>query len=163
MRFREFLDFLNETISLKRKLYRGTVEGADLQSTGRDYGDWGLGVYLATSPTVAISYAYAAAKKTGKKPIILVIEHTLKNPANFDDEEFKKSFFDSIGVPAEKAITPGMAQSRPQQDSQKITQELMKLGYDSAVARHGSEVVAFDPSQLKIIEQRTPEEAGYLT
>jgi hypothetical protein len=149
-------------VALKRTLYRGTVAGQDLNHVGRDSGDWGLGVYLTPNAKLAERYALNTAKRTKREPIILVINHSLQNPANFDDKTFATEFFARIGVPMQKDLIPGIPQTRPYEDSKLIRDELLKMGYDSAVARNGYEVVAFDETKLQIVDTRSVDDADFL-
>lgn len=154
--FTENVKWLIEN-TVKKTLYRGTTNNS-LSHNKRDNGDYGLGVYL----TQTAFYAEDAQKATGKEPIILVIEHTFTSTANFDDHAFSFQLFSSLGIPENKVILPGQPQTRPYNDSLQITKELIRLGYDSAIARNGYEVIAYDESKLRIVDRRSVEDAFLL-
>ncbi len=157
-----FKNWLVESVVLKRTLYRGTVQGNNLQPNKLDNGDFGLGIYMTTSSVMASSFAQQAAKANRGTPVILVIEHSLKNTANFDDPTFSSQFFEQLGIPENKSIIAGQPQTRPYHDSSRITEELLRLGYDSATARRGMEVVAYDESKLRVVDQKSIEDAYLL-
>lgn len=143
-------------------LYHGTNKSFtsfDISFAGaRDWGDFGIGFYLSTSPGLAISYAHDAVKNNGGgEPIIYVIRTNLKNMATFDElMEVVRSF----GFPKDKELTPGEKQTRPEVDSKSITARMVELGFDGA--RVGVQVVVYDGSLLNIVRTVSPERAGYL-
>ena len=143
--------------SINRKLYHGTTgnfDNFDINLAGsRDYGDFGLGVYMTPSSTLAISYANSAARTNGQEPMVFVIQHSLQNPANFDDSEFKSKVFESLGIPMDKEINSGQKQTRPKEDAIAISKFVTSLGHDCATARGGKEFIAYDTSKLQIVEK----------
>ncbi len=142
-------------------LYHGTnktFESFDISFAGaRDWGDFGIGFYFSTSPELAISYSYDAAKKSGGEPVIHVIKTNLKNVATFEE---LMEVIRSVGAPEEKDLTPGMAQTRSEAQSRGITERMLELGFDGAMV--GQQMVVYDRASLNIIRSVSPDEARYL-
>lgn len=159
--------WLTENVLGRRRLYHGTsgdFDQFDLTYAGtRDYGDFGIGIYLTPSSTLASMYANNAYKENGQEPFVYVVEHNLQNPANFDDPAFVKQVADALDIPFPKKLLPGSGkQSRPKEESLAITKYVTDLGYDSAVGRDGKEIVAYDPSKLRIVEKVPAGEASWM-
>jgi hypothetical protein len=114
----------------------------------RDWGDFGVGIYLTESKYLAMQYANDAARVTGE-PIVLSVRLLISNVANFDDE-FASQLSQSINIPFPKIIVAGERQTRPRDEAQKITNYMISNNYDAATARHGKEIVVYDPSKLRI-------------
>jgi len=163
MQFRQWL--CENEFTGRRIIYHGTAgdfESFDLDFAGeRDYGDYGIGIYLSPSATLARMYAYDTAKRRSQPPLVLKVEHHLQKTADFDDPEFQTQVAAATGVPFPKKLTGGGKQTRPRAESEAITSHLTNQGYDSAMAYNGKEIVAYDPSKLRIIEKADPEEAAY--
>jgi hypothetical protein len=163
MQFQQWL-CENELIG-RSTLYHGTAgdfDSFDLSFAGeRDYGDYGIGVYLSPSATLARMYAYNASKRRSQPPLILKVEHHLQRTANFDDPEFQKQVAAETGAPFPKKLSAGGKQTRPKEESEAITRYLVSQGYDSATAYGGKEIVAYDPSKLQIVDKADPERASY--
>lgn len=145
-------------------LYHGTnskFDSFDLSFAGsRDWGDYGVGVYLGTTPRLAISYAHEAVKNNGGVPVVCVVQANLTNIANFDE---LMEGIRSVGVPQQKDTSQfrddGM-QSRPEADSRGITEFMTSRGFDAA--RVNTEVCVYDPSKLSIVRVVSIEEAQWL-
>jgi|6_EtaG_2_1085325.scaffolds.fasta_scaffold06269_8 GNAT superfamily N-acetyltransferase len=137
------------------RLLHGTsseFEQFDLSFAGeRDWGDFGLGVYLTRSDGVARSYADDAVKAKGGVPVIYEVEADVYNVANMDDPEIWSIISEKTGIIQEKVLIPGEKQSRPEQDSKVISEVLVSMGYDAAKGRNGYEWVVFDPSKIRIV------------
>lgn len=144
-------------------LYHGTnktFDSFDLDFVGtRDWGDFGVGVYLSTRSTLAITYANEAVKHGGGEPVIYVIRANLSNVASFDE---LMEGIRSVQVPEKKDTTrmPSGLQTRPEADSRAITQYMMSRGFDSAQV--GQEMVVYDPSLLSITRVIPAEQAKWL-
>lgn len=144
-------------------LYHGTnknFESFDLTFAGvRDWGDFGVGVYLSTRSTLAISYAYDAAKKNGGEPVVCVVKANLSNMGSF--EELMEAIR-SIKVPLDEDFPqhPVGGQPRSIADSQEITEFMTSRGFDSAMV--GQQVVVYDPSLLSITKVVSADEARWL-
>lgn len=146
-------------------LYHGTnktFDSFDISFAGaRDWGDYGVGVYLGTTPGLAISYAHEAVKNNGGGvPVVYVVRANLTNVANFDE---LMEGIRSVGVPEQKDPSQfrddGM-QSRPEDDSRGITEFMISRGFDAA--KVGTEVCVYDPSLLSITRVVSVEEAWRL-
>ena len=121
----------------------------DLSFAGaRDWGDWGIGIYCSTSPTLAEIYAEEAVQKGGGKPYLYKVRANLRNIAT---EEVLYETIESVGLPINKVVIPGEPQTRPEMDSRQITEKMLELGFDAALRRSG-EMVVYDPSALKIVD-----------
>jgi hypothetical protein len=126
----------------------------DLSFSGqRDYGDFGYGVYLTPSESMASSYATEAAQKTGGTPVILEVRVTALNFADLDDPSVWAGIEEATGAPKDKELTPGEPQTRPVEDSKAITEFLVSSGFDGAFGRGKNEVVVFDPSLLEVVRK----------
>jgi len=142
--------------SYQGTLYHGSnksFDSIDLYFAGlRDWGDYGLGVYLSTTSGLAKMYAEAATQRNGGKQTIHVVKANLRNVASFDElmEGIRSN------SPLEKEILPGEPQTRPEADSRGITKHMMEMGFDSAMV--GKQVVVYDLSCLEIVKQLSPEE-----
>jgi ADP-Ribosyltransferase in polyvalent proteins len=142
-------------------LYHGTnktFDSFDLTFAGkRDWGDWGLGVYLSPKPLLAAMYAEEAVKSAGGEAVVYMVKANLSNTT--DDHELLESI-QAIGIPEEKdtTVTDGR-QTRPETDSKAIAEHMIGRGFDSAKARSGSEIVVYDTSKLSIKEEISLEEA----
>ena len=151
--YMNFSTWLNESILSGRTAYHGTnqiIKQFDKNFFGqRDYGDFGMGVYLSSSERLALNYAYDAAKRGGK-PIVLSIRMNVSKTANFDDADFVNKVAKATNAPFPKIIAAGNNQSRPKEEAENITRFLISLRYDSAVGRNGKEIVVYDPSKLSI-------------
>lgn len=146
-------------------LYHGTnkkFDSFDISFAGaRDWGDYGVGVYLGTTPGLAVSYAHEAVKNNGGGvPVVCVVRANLTNVANFDE---LMEGIRSVGVPQQKDTSQfrddGM-QSRPEGDSRGITEFMTSRGFDAV--RVGTEVCVYDPSKLSITRVVSVEEAQWL-
>ncbi len=143
--------------------YRGTLyhgsssefEQFDLSFAGqRDWGDYGVGVYLsADSSGLAREYAQEAVKQRGGNPLIYVVKANLSNVANFDE---LMEGIRSCSVPEDKVNTPGEPQTRPECDSRAITEFMTSRGFDAA--RVGNEVVVYDSALLEVVKVVSPED-----
>jgi len=126
----------------------------------RDWGDYGVGVYLSTTPGLAVSYAYEAVKNNGGgEPVVYMVQANLSNIANYDE---LMEGIRSVGVPENKDPSifrdDGM-QSRPEGDSRGITEFMTSRGFDSAMV--GRQVVVYDPSLLTVIRVLPAAEAEW--
>ena len=148
-----------------RHYYHGTsgdfTEFELSEAGARDFGDFGLGIYLTPSSVLARTYAYASAKKTGREPKVLVVNVRVRKTADVDDPDLQKRIADATGAPFPKRLTGG-PQTRPRSEATAITRFLQSGGYDSALGRGGKELVVFDPHLLSIERSVPAEEAGYL-
>ena len=121
-------------------LYHGTnktFDSFDLMFSGeRDWGDWGLGVYLSPKPGLAVMYAEEAAK-AGGEAVVYVVEANLSNTAEF--HELLESIL-AVEAPEEKdtTVTDGK-QTRPETDSRAIAEHMIGRGFDSAKSRSGDQ------------------------
>lgn len=145
-------------------LYHGTNKNFgsfDLSFAGaRDWGDFGVGIYLSTRATLAISYAYEAVKNNGGgEPVVYVIKANLSNVASF--EELMEAIR-SIEVPLNEDFPahPTGGQPRSEADSRAITQYMTSHGFDSAMV--GQQVVVYDPSLLSVTRVVSVEDARWL-
>lgn len=146
-------------------LYHGTARDFDefsLDFAGeRDYGDWGLGVYLSPSSGLARMYAYNKAKEIKQPPIVMRVRHQLQKSADLDSPILQAELTRLFGIPFPKVLKNGV-QTRPKQEAMQITQYLMSQGFDSAKAQYGREIVAYDPNKLQIIEKVTEDRFDFL-
>jgi len=144
-------------------LYHGTnkiFDSFDLSFAGaRDWGDFGVGIYLSTRSSLACDYAWESVKHNGGNPVVYVIKANLSNVANFN--ELMKGIR-SVGAPEEKDVSYMQSglQTRPEIDSRAITEFMINHGFDSA--RVGEQVVVYDPSLLSIDRVISAEEAQLL-
>jgi len=146
-------------------LYHGTnkrFDSFDLNFAGaRDWGDFGIGIYLSSSSNLATVYAHEAVKNNGGgEPVVCIVKANLSNIASFDE---LMDCINSIEVPIEKDLTniksDGL-QSRPEIDSRKITECMISRGFDSAQV--GQQFVVYDSSLLSITRVVSTEEAQWL-
>ena len=143
------------SLSAAGRYYHGTssdFDSFDLTKAGaRDFGDFGLGVYLTPSSGLAKSYAYASAKKTRREPKVLAVRARVNNTANLDDKVLQQQVATTLQIPfPEKNLSAGSHQTRPRAEAVAITDYLRSLGYDSGLGRSGKEFVVFDPRLLSI-------------
>jgi|APSaa5957512622_1039677.scaffolds.fasta_scaffold04208_5 hypothetical protein len=139
-------------------LYHGTAsdfESFDISFSGeRDYGDSGLGVYLTPKIILAKMYAWDASRRQNKPAIILSVKHNFQKTANLDSPELQKQIQKATGAPFPKKIQIiNGKQTRPKKESEDIKKYLISLGYDSATAQYGNEIIAYDPSKLQIVDK----------
>lgn len=144
-------------------LYHGTnktFDSFDLSFAGaRDWGDFGVGIYLSSRSSLAISYAHEAVKNGGGEPIIYVIKANLSNVASFDE---LMEAIRSIEVPLNEDFPahPAGGQPRSEADSRTITQYMTSHGFDAAMV--GQQVVVYDPSLLSVTRVLSAEDAQWL-
>jgi hypothetical protein len=144
--------------------YHGTAsdfDAFDLSASGaRDFGDFGFGVYLTPSTTMARGYAYASAKRTHGEPKVLTVSVRLHNTADFDDPKLQSQIAETLAIPfPHKALTTGTRQTRPRSEAIAITDYVRALGYDSGLARNGKELVVYDPRAITIESVQPASEA----
>jgi len=136
------------------KLLHGTSSSFnqfDLSFAGqRDWGDYGVGVYLTPSDYMAKEYAAEAVKSRGGKPVVYLVEANVSSLANMDDPGLLSDVSKNTDAPFPKKLETGQKQSRPEQESRNITEFLIQLGYDGA--RHGKEYIIFDPAKINILK-----------
>jgi len=159
------MNWLQKTSSgpYTRTLYHGTnksFNSFDISFSGiRDYGDFGIGIYLTPSSTLAIMYADDAVNNNGGEPIIHVVKSNLQNVATTEE---LMEVIHSIEIPENKDLSDNK-QSRSELDSKSITKRMLDLGFDGAIARGDrGEVVIYNSSALEIIRSLSPEEASFL-
>jgi len=161
-------DYRATRVATSGRYYHGTASNFDkfdLDKAGaRDYGDFGVGVYLTPSGHLAGMYAYDAAKKTGGEPVVLQVRVRAHKTADFDDVELQKQVAQALGIPfPEKALNTGLGkQTRPASEAKAITQYMQSLGYDSGLARNGKELVVYDSHDISIEEVHPAADAKYL-
>ena len=150
----------------RRRFYHGTSTrfgSFDLDKAGaRDFGDFGLGVYLTPSSQLAAQYAYASAKRTKGEPVVAVVEVHVHKTADFDDKAFEQQVAEATRVPFPKVLSGPGPQTRPRADAVAITKYLQSEGYDSALARNGKELIVYDVSALRIESVRDAADASFL-
>ena len=138
----EWRKYLKESKYLPGLLYHGTTEAFDkfdISKIGRrDSGNLGRGVYLSTDSNMAMSYAEENAKRFDGEPMVLEVEHSLENVANFNDHvnELRQM---GVNFPP-KANDP--------ERSAILTKYFTEKGFDAASMGH--EVVVFDADKLDI-------------
>ncbi len=145
-------------------LYHGTNKNFgsfDLSFAGaRDWGDFGIGVYLSSRSSLAISYAHEAVKNNGGgEPVVYVIKANLSNVASFDE---LMEAIRSIETPLNEDFPahPAGGQPRSKADSRTITQYMTSRGFDSAMV--GEQVVVYDPSLLSVTRVLPAKDAWWL-
>lgn len=145
-------------------MYHGTnrtFDSFDVSFAGaRDWGDYGVGIYLSNRVGLAITYAHEAVKNNGGgDPVVYVVKANLSNVASFDE---LMEGIRSVGAPEDKdtTIQESGKQSRPEADSRNITAYMVSRGFDAA--RVGMQVVVYDPSLLSITRVLPAAEAGWL-
>ena len=140
-----------------KQLLHGTsseFEEFDLSHAGRrDWGDYGVGVYLTINDTMAKSYAQESAQANGGHPVVYLVDADVSNLAPMDDPELLETVSRETGAPFPKTLTPGEKQTRPQVESQSIRDFLIEAGYDGVIVSNGWECVVFDPSKIKILKK----------
>lgn len=138
------------------KLLHGTSSNFtefDLSFAGRrDWGDFGLGVYLTRSDGLAKMYAQDSVKDYGGDPIVYLVEANVSNLADMDDPNLLSKVSNETSALFPKENKPGEPQSRPEQESRDITELLTRLGYDGVTLNDARECVVFDPAKIKILE-----------
>ena len=138
----EWRKFLKESNQLPELLYHGSTEIFDRfdanKSGRRDSGNIGRGIYLSTDSDMAMSYAEENAKRFGGEPVVLEVEHSLENIANFNEhiDDLRQQ---GVNFPPKK--------NDPER-SATITKYFMDKGFDSASMGH--EVVVFGTDKLNI-------------
>ena len=131
----------------------------DLSFSGaRDWGDYGLGVYLSPSSGLAKMYAEEAVKADGGTPVIHVVKADLKNMAT-EEELFETIRELNIPVDKDTKINEEGKQTRPEIDSRSIASRMQEKGFDSAKVR--TEIVVYDPEVLTIV-RNVPADKAYL-
>lgn len=153
--------------SLSGKYYHGTsskFDKFDLDHAGaRDWGDFGVGVYLTPSGRLAAMYAYDSAKKTHGEPIILQCKVRARKTADLDDPEMQAQIANALDIPfPHKAIGSGMHQTRPKSEAEAITRYLRSLGYDSGLGRGGKELAVYETDAITIDRTIPAEDGAYL-
>ena len=145
-------------------LYHGTNKtfgSFDLSFAGaRDWGDFGVGIYLSNRSSLAISYAHEAVKKNGGgEPVVYVIKANLSNVASFDE---LMEAIRSIETPLNEDFPahPAGGQPRSEIDSRTITDYMTSRGFDSAMV--GEQFVVYDPSLLSVTRVLPTEDAWWL-
>lgn len=145
-------------------LYHGTnktFDSFDLSFAGaRDWGDFGVGIYLSNRATLAISYAHEAVKNNGGgEPVIYVVKANLSNVASF--EELMEAIR-SIEAPLNEDFPahPAGGQPRSEADSRTITEYMINRGFDAAQV--GVQVVVYNPSLLSVTRVVSAEDAQWL-
>ncbi len=146
-------------------LWHGTnkqFDSFDLSFAGaRDWGDFGVGVYLSDRASLAVMYAEEAVKNNGGgEPVVYKIQANLTNVADYDE---LMEVVRTVGSPENKdtsIIGPSGLQSRPEVDSRAITQQMVEKGFDAA--RIGIQFVVYDPSLLKVVRVLSTEDASYM-
>ena len=151
-----------------KRYYHGTssdFDRFDLTKAGeRDFGDFGVGVYLTPSAQLARSYAYASAKKTHREPKILAVRVQAHKTADLDDGPLQREISTTLEIPfPDKTLQAGAPQTRPRSEALAITEFLREKGYDSGLGRAGRELVVYDPRLLSIERVYTAEDFSILT
>ncbi len=145
-------------------LYHGTnktFDSFDMSFAGaRDWGDFGVGIYLSNRSSLAITYAHEAVKNNGGgEPVIYVVKPNLSNVASFD--ELMEAIQSIEASPNEDyPAYPAGGQPRSEVDSRTITQYMTSRGFDSAMV--GQQVVVYDPSLLTVTRVLPAEDAWWL-
>ena len=150
------VDFLVEGLPEYGSLYHGSnkkLERFDLGFAGtRDWGDYGVGVYLSSSPGLARMYAQDAATKGGGDPWIHVVKSNLKATATFDD--LSATCKEVTG----KSYCP--PHGRAEDEAREITKRMLDQGFDSV--RVDNQFVVYDPTLLTVTRVVDVEAASYL-
>jgi len=133
--------FVNKANQVPQLLYHGTTEAFDKfdvdRAGKRDSGNMGRGIYLSTDSDIAMRYAEDNAKRGGK-PVVLEVEHRLKNVADFN-EHINRLMQLGVNFPP---------QAEDPKRSAKLTNYFTEKGFDAAISGH--EVVVFDVEKLNI-------------
>ncbi len=149
------VDFLIEGLPYS-SLYHGTNKKLDrfdlLYAGTRDWGDYGVGVYLSSSPELAAMYADDAVVKGGGEPWVHVVKSNLRNIASFDDLTTVCK-----EVTGHEYCPP---HGRDEEEAREITRRMMAKGFDSV--QIDKQFVVYDPSLLKITRVVDPKAASYL-
>ena len=138
----EWRKYLKESKFLPDLLYHGTTEVFDKFDDSkvgrRDSGNLGRGIYLSTDSNMAMSYAEENTKRFGGDPVVLEVEHSLENVANFNEhiDDLKQL---GVNFPP-KANDP--------ERSAALTKYFTEKGFDGAHSGH--EIVVFDVNKLNI-------------
>ena len=135
--------FLKDS-KVQQRLYHGTEHSFSVfdkkHHGSKDHGWYGIGHYLTADPETASAYATYNELKDGSAPTganVMPLWVQLKNPYHWPEDR-------------------KVAQTK--QEAQKVTDELMKAGYDGVVVSNKyqhpdymqhHEVVAFHPHQIK--------------
>ena len=133
---------LKESKQLPDILYHGTTEAFDKFDVGRagrrDSGNMGRGIYLSKDSDIAMRYAEENSDRFGGEPLVLEVEHSLENVADFDGH---------INDLRQLGVNFPPDADDPER-SAKLTKYFTGKGYDAANSGH--EVVVFDADKLSI-------------
>jgi len=149
--------------------------GADIHG----FGDYGKGLYFTPIKSNAEAYARELSSNdlvSGSNPIVYTVELDIKNPFNFNKiVEYNKMMiplfkkYGMLNIPQEEYnhVYKKLNSSEEEIDffndleselgdnwtDINIGSKLKKKGYDSIISHDNSEIVVFNPKQVKIIDK----------
>lgn len=142
-------------------MYHGTKDNFNIFEHNykkNDYGFWGKGFYFTSDINVAKDYADWKKGNNGTEPKVMEVYLDIKNPLIVDKVETsaKHTIKNILGVDID---TDGYA-TITQEESNKITQELIKRGYDGIIYTHPqgqtTEAMVLNSNQIKNVDNLNP-------
>jgi len=122
-----------------------------------DSGVYGSGYYFGGAQLAGV-YAESSAKRKGgtaRGARTIPVYLSLQKPFMLDDTGDRVGQFVAVARKIGRAdLVDGIQSYDPAIESASITEALMAAGYDGVVAGNYNEVVAFDPAQIKSVNNR---------